>query len=558
MSDPFPSVLTYQLSTPDELFRSLNEEVSRSSRSGLRVGLGWLPSDKLSIRNTDSDDAWIKREDLKSLDDVCTKFCTHKFFPHATSRINMVGNVIRVYLHLAKETGLKFTIVFKGGVMLRLVLLQFWRSFPDIASHDAIQYLHTEKAIGFGDFDFEIVPDDHHLAPYLMYQYLYVNTFALIWLQRQLVKDMASGESNMLTVGWDRTEAEEDLKKRVQAEVDGLPTTHPMHKAKVQRMVLGSRVASPPKGFTTRSGKPSPDQRTNLFIFACPDASTCVCEASAIGHELGLTQGLLRRCGAVGGGNDFLYTTCNMHINESPDPLKRKLELNPHFHLSRIKHTFTMYYTTKDGTKRCDRLAGEMLDLSMSHPHDEIQKWKYDNIGVSNAYRDYPIVGVKRVQFRSYSPQHFLKDHEQMVHRKDTPPWKVPKYAKRIVRYIAFLFVVVLSEETSFSLHDRVRGLLRLLRYVHTDMTQPFHPPTGIRTVDHFANVEHQSIVHDTATQKEVDEYRKTVRTHMTRMTNIALHAIGCLHVKLPFQSMDITHLDYMEHHKLRRETRSE
>ena len=64
-------------------------------------------------------DHWVTNEQLKPLNDVCTKWCTNKYFPDAFSRVNMVASVIRLYDRLRDVTGLKFNIVFKGGVMIK-------------------------------------------------------------------------------------------------------------------------------------------------------------------------------------------------------------------------------------------------------------------------------------------------------------------------------------------------------------------------------------------------------------------------------------------------------
>ena len=542
ISARFPSPLTHQQSFSEETLRGISAQL-RHPNMKRRLGLAWVPSH--SIRPQDDDDTWVKREDLKSLDDVCTKFCTRHFFPNAFARVNMVGNVVRFYNAFAKLNRLRYKIIFKGGVMLRLVLLQFWRNFPDDASHLAIEYLDTHKAIGLGDFDFEIVPDEHDLSPERKYTFLYLNTFALIFLQKHLLRELASGASGMLQVDWDRKAAEEGLKEQIQAELDALPAEHPLHKARAERVVAGSAVADPPKGFATRGGKPSLERRRNIFIFRLSDGTTAVTDAATVARECGMDEAFMREAGVTGRANDYIYTTCNMHINETPPPRQRTQELNPHFHLVRIKHTFTLYYTTKDGEKRCDRLAGEMIDLSMGDPTDEIRNWKH-RVMPEGEFRDYPLLGVPELAFRSYTPTNFLKDHEQMLHLRETSPWAVPKYSKRIVRYIAFLIVVVLSEEQKAPLVSRVRALLTLQRWLHTDLAAKM-PRTASPTVDHFADVEFASVAAD---RPHATEYVETLRGHMDAFVRIALRALQKLRDPDP-RFLDVTHYDYLNEHTL-------
>ena len=151
--------------------------------------------------------------------------------------------------------------------MLHLVLLQFWKKFPETVSHLAIEYLHEEKAIGLGDFDFEIVPEGKgDISRERKYKYLYVNTFILLYLQKKLVREITTGKSRMLNVSWDRRAKEADLKTRIQAEINSLPKENALHGATVHRVVVGSAVANPPKGFKTRSGLNAPTQRK---VFLC-------------------------------------------------------------------------------------------------------------------------------------------------------------------------------------------------------------------------------------------------------------------------------------------------
>lgn len=551
----FPSILQYTLDLPDGLLTAAVGEVQRSTKLGGRIGREWHPTKNVKMRK--DDDAWIDRQAFKPLDDVCTKFCTNMFFPDATARMNMVGNVIRLYDRLAKLHGFKYKIIFKGGVMLRLVLLHFFRRFPDTTSHMAIQYLRDEKAIGLGDFDFEIVPDDEYPSQETLYRYLYVNTFVLMLLQKSLVSEIRAGKSGLLTTGWDVAAAETDLKGRLQKEVAGLPSEHPLHGATVERVVVGSRVRDPPRGFETRNGRTSPEQRASIFIFRCGtgggsdgggDGETCVCDVSTVAQEMGMSERTMRAMGISGGGNDFLYTTCNTHINEIPPPRTRRQELNPHFHLSRIKHTFTMYYTTADGRRRCDRLAGEMVDLSMGDPSDEIRNWKHEVIP-GDDYRDYPIVGVEEVVFRSYSPANFLKDHEQMIHLRETPPWLVPKYEKRVVRYSAFLVLYVMSEVRTGS-RERLQALRQLIRYLGSDLDEPMDR-TGVEVVDHFAHTEFEAM-REGAAPAEKRKYLDTVVRHLSTIVSIV--RVGLRELTggdSPFEAMDITHLDYMERHRI-------
>ena len=100
-----PSVLRYQLPLDDAVLRRVAAQAARSRLAGRRLGHEWTLARASAIQAREADDAWIPREALKPLDDVCAKFCTHKFFPDASARINMVANVLRLYRRARERRG---------------------------------------------------------------------------------------------------------------------------------------------------------------------------------------------------------------------------------------------------------------------------------------------------------------------------------------------------------------------------------------------------------------------------------------------------------------------
>ena len=127
--DP-PSSGTASPSTTNDL-RNMARDVRRSRDAGRRIGVDWMPRDARVVeKKEESDDHWVTNEQLRPLNDVCTKWCTRVYFPDAFARVNMVANVIRLYDRLRDVSGLRFNIVFKGGVMIRLVLLEFLNDLP--------------------------------------------------------------------------------------------------------------------------------------------------------------------------------------------------------------------------------------------------------------------------------------------------------------------------------------------------------------------------------------------------------------------------------------------
>lgn len=534
-----PQLLRYVLPLDDAFLKRAARSVGNSKVAGARVGHEWTPRTKNAIEPRDEDDSWVDRDDLRVLDDVCTKFCTNTFFPDAFARLNMILNVVRLYERLAAVGDLPFKIIFKGGVMLRLVLLQFWAD--QTTHHDAVDYLAAQNAISMGDFDFEIVPDAHHLSDDVKHRFVLLNYFVLTWLQRQMEEELEGKRPpGLLDLGWDAESARADLHRRLQAEIDEIDDVdHQLKGARVDAVFIGGAPSDPPKGHTTKNGRRVPKPRRNLFVFKCEDGETCVTDAKHVVEASGLTDYTSR--------GTRLYATCNTYIAEDDlnAPVQRAGQLRPMFHLSRIKHTFTLYYTTRDGKKRCDRLAGEMVDLSMGDPLDEIRAWKHKILG-KESYRFYPIVGVPRsmVQLRSYSPHTFLLDHEQMLHLRETPPWEVPKYSKRVVRYAACLIVAV-AELEDVDVSSKVRALRALVDYTGDAerVLRGRMRATGIEMIDHFALKEHECTA-DGARGKW-RAYLKTVHTHLKTLVDLYANArAGATNPQC--NTLDVTILDFL------------
>ena len=499
-----PTSLRYRLPLDDATLARLAAEVAASPHAGKRPSVQWVHG--AAIEAQADDDVWVTREQLRSLDDACTKFVTEKFLPNAFARVSLVANVVRVYDRLAQLAKRPYRIVFKGGVMQRLVLLEFWAEMPLEARAIALAHLAKHKAVSISDMDFQILPDAR--GEDAKHRLLALNYAALLWLQGRFAREIARGESGMLSVTWDRATAREELRTQLQAVVDGLEAAHPLRGATVDAVFVGGTVPTPPRGYVTRHGRAAPAPRRNLYVFAC-DGKTCVADAHAVFRTMGV------RAPRAASSPD-LYATCNTYINEGAEK-QRPDELRPLFHLARIKHTFVLYYTTKDGHKRCDRLAGELVDLSQGDPGDEGEQDVHAHL--TKPYQDYPIVGVAGVALHAYSIPHFLLDHEHMLHRGNVPPWEAPKFGKRVARYVAFLVAHVLGPDVPGT-RARKLGALRALEG-HARSLAALRAPlrTGVDAVDAFARRERASLVGTGAAGRN---YVATLHAHLAALVDAA------------------------------------
>ena len=514
-----PSVLQHILDIDTSFLKRVHRDVSYSKNAGLRIGKDWLPTDvSLIEEKIESDNNWSSHEDLKPLNDVCTKWCSRHYFPDAFSRVNMVLNVIRLYDQLRDSTGLKFNIVFKGGVMIRLVLLEFLNDLPLPGRVAISKYLSDHKALSLSDFDFEIVPDDHNSPSHMVHRFFLLDYAVLLWLQRSLQQEIETGKDGMLKTIPNKGESEEDLRTSLQKEIDELPSDSSLYKARIDHVFVGDTVETPPKGYATKSGGISPARRNNVFVFDCGEKK-CVMKAKDLFREM-----KVRDVPSSSGGR-FMYSTLNSYIGETPDSNSecQPEHLKSTFHLSRIKHSFVVYYRTKTGEKRCDRLSGEMVDLSQSHnvTVDMMRRKMYETI--HHPYKEYPIIGVstKKGVLRSYSVEGFLFDHMSMIHHTEEDPWKVKKKEKRISRYVSFLVAFSFSPEVEGTFEEKHAALGCLVSKTSSVRALLNDPPlnTVVGPFNRFAWREEKS-VRRSPKSKEAKEYLYTVNAVLSLFFN--------------------------------------
>jgi hypothetical protein len=277
-------------------------------------------------------------------------------------------------------------------------------------------------------------------------------------MQQEVERGYDPRRTGLLNLEWDETKATEELKQHLQTATDALDVSSPLHKARIDHVFLGHAVPTPPRGgYRAKNGAPAPPLRTNKFIFDC-ERTKCVMSADKGFSEFGI-RGVPSMC-----GGDRFYTTLNTYIGEG-EARQRPEHLKGVFHLARIKHAFVVYYTTKDGEKRCDRLGGEMVDMSQSHGtgSDEIHKFLYTHVPMP--YHTYPIIGVADVALNSYSVEGFFYDHITMVYNTKEAPHVVHKSNKRVARYVAFFFAHVLSPNVPGTHAAKMRALGALARW---------------------------------------------------------------------------------------------
>ena len=289
-------------------------------------------------------------------------------------------------------------------------------------------YMDGYRALSLSDFDFEMVLRDHDLDESSVLRMIGLEHFGLVVadgaFESQYRVDATHG---LLSMSWNSLEQSIFLRTYLQQEIDSLASSHPLHGATVDRVVLQNADPNPPKGYITQHGASTPSARSNVVIFKC-GTETCVLPAAQYFRDLGV-RGVPCQVGA------HLYLFFNT-FGRGEQPV-RKGHQPGLFHLSRIKHGFVMYYTTARGDKHFTRLGGEILDLSQSHGVRGDLKRRDLYRQVPRPYQRYPILGVdtRDATLYSYSIHGFLSDLKNQVHNTLEEPWKSknPKMSKRML-----------------------------------------------------------------------------------------------------------------------------
>lgn len=474
------TVIRYKLKLDDDFLRRVYKSIFESRLAGKRVGRTWIPKTAKMIPKSMSDDSWVTNDDLAPLNSACTKWCTRLYFPDVYYRITMIANVIRLYDRLQEVTGLRFRIIFKGGVMIRLVLYEFLNYLSVAGRERALEFLNAHNALSLSDFDFEIVPNNHTPEESLVHRYFLLDFAVLLWMQNAMHKEVKRGSSKLLNSDWNADEKLKELKKSLQAEIDRLPSSAKLHGAEINRVVLGDTDPSPPKGFHTATGSSTASPRKNVFIFDCEDTK-CVLSADDVFDELGVDmKRVLTR-------SDQFYATLNSYIGEedSGRPV-RKSHRPGVFHLARIKQAFVVYYTTRDGNKCCERLGGEMIDLGQSSGEkDRLRQGLYATVN-GDAYCDYAFTGMV---VRSYTMEAFYADHVGMLYHTNKEAWQAEKLEKRIVRcstfFVAHFFSANVKGSAALKL-DVMKSLVAYLNSEEKGKSAQWKPPTHVEAMDAF------------------------------------------------------------------------
>lgn len=529
------SPLVYELPIDRARLRDIHRAVSASPLAGKRLGAEWTPREMKPLRQVQQDEAWVSSAELGAFNDACTNFCTYHYFPRAFSRVTMVLNVIKLFEAYHRENGIEHTgIIFKGGVVIRLILLEFLQGLQMDGRIHGHRFLKEEGALNVSDFDFEITRDDGFEGDTASTCRAMLGHFAvLLWLMRIMaletrVREKGKRSAHLMDTKWTAdAEVRENLRKTMQGVADALPREHPLHGARIDAVFPTDDV--PVEEYArlskhrSKDGDWRPRRRESFSTFRCGE-ERCVMKAQDLFDHIGLD----------GVANEYaspFYATHNMHIAEETFGQREYAEMKSSlFHLTRIKHAFVMYYTI-GAARRCDRLGGEMIDLSMTDLRDEFRRFMYDEterLALMGLYRRYPVLGVPDVGIKSYGTLGFYLDLQKMLHFERLRAFEANKSTKRLLRYCCFLYLLVLGPYTPGTKDDKIAALKALCDA--SGRVEVFLGGsalrTGVQLIDEFVARERRTLRSMTDrpdAPRRIAAYVNTLHQHFTGLFRIVV-----------------------------------
>jgi hypothetical protein len=423
---------------------------------------------------------WVGREAMMPLVATCTRFLSERCFPTSAARTNLLCNLMRLFESVSDATPLAL----KGGVAHRLRILEFCHDLPVDMRMSFVKYLMQHGAVGTSDMDFELLHDLTDQAD--VHRVIVFALVLLMWVKHSIVEKIHT----WCDLSWTTKDGVgEDLRGRLQQTVNQLDAKHPLSGATIDIVVVGNVVRDPPKGYTTRTGSRQPTERADTVFFTkdgTSDGVRCNVHAHELLERIGITDVPKASC-------DSIYTTCNLYVGEKTDR-KRSEYLRSVFHLARIKHTFVVYYTTRAGRRCCDRLNGELIDVSLADPSDQGHVFKRRCLTLPRDFDTLPIVGAPRDAYvRCLSVLGNLLDLQILLHRSNVPPPKTEKLEKRLVRYVMFIALTLLQPRRE-PLEARLHALDQFAAYTSDSArVRKTSLRTGVLLIDALAERERAS-----------------------------------------------------------------
>lgn len=473
-------------------------------------------------------------EERRPLNDCVTDFVTARFFEQSTDRIRFILLVSIVYerffacicTSIEEKDGRAIprdalVLLLKGGVSLRMNLLEMVRNLSSAAEGDIALFLRDE--LKMSDFDFEITSNPTYITPEDVARINILSYIVLQHIRTYLLEHSDTFFTFFRYSSGYKRKLLDELRTKLQTKIEKQPPFSPYAGARVEAIAI-SPVSQGSSIFSSRSkqfdpmdyravvptmGIAHPAHRGDFAIV--PSATQTlprkksdpiICFVSS--------RDLLRAYGIRHGRHPKspLYTTHNPYISFTAGTTHDMLEHLPSgvcnlhqqdnrtndriaFQLNRIRYACVLYLRHADGLQTKEYVTGELLDVSHAIDTDSKRscavcrtekKWSY----ATSSIRFYP-----NVRFSILNPHEQYRDHYFMLFKQTEFPWLIPKYEKRVRRLVSIMIMFLFSsrsrqqytEWSILSFSDRIESLRNIVTWFEQLQENRFLRPDALEGI---------------------------------------------------------------------------
>lgn len=496
----------------------------------------------------DKSNSLIKdKESRRFLDDMMTEFNTLYFLDNMVSRMRFIYFIVETFQNFftiiyqidSKYNETNLNIMFKGGTIIRFIIMEYLRGFTKEIEDFIINDI--KHNIKLSDYDFEIMTqlniDENdiiqlnnliYLVSIRIRNYLYKNRYTFFDFfryssktQQQMIKELKLKMQQVIdkkSPSMDNNCLFKDIK------IDYIDFDGCYHDINIDKPNKHN------KKYKTL---------TNSILsnnnFCRKDYGIIINSKDEIDSNINLINGLdlLNLYKIPKEIIKILYPYKPLNNNEigrnvysrfitTHNPLVENKEAGISFQLNRIKYIYNIYFrkeiTINNITKTLylrHPILGEILDLSHAY-NDDRKKPKFRQFNRNSNFKQYDFLNYD-LSFMSYSIEGLILDLDSIIFTETkNKPWLDLKYHKRLKRLIYLYLFYFFSNQIKLSDQEKLTDLETLIKLVKNDGTIK----TDFITKDKLF-LRLVQLLLDTSKHKLQKEYKEYKETTLELLENI-------------------------------------
>ena len=472
-------------------------------------------------------------EDRRPLNDCVTDFVTARFFEQSIDRIRFIMLVSVVYdrffATIFEEIKKKnkrtvpdnaLVLLLKGGVSLRMNLLEMVRNLSSAAEGDIALFLKDE--LKMSDFDFEIVSNPTYIPSEDVARINILSYLVIQHLRTYLVEHSDVYFSFFRYSTEYKQKLLDGLRTTIQSKVNQQTPLSAYAGARVDAVAIspisckGTNIFSSisqsfdPEHYTSNTSKMDtrhPACRADFAII--PSAATtalkhkadptiCFVASRDLLRAYGIRHSRHPRSPLYATHNPYISFTAGMDedlLDHIPSGVCNLHQQDNHtkdriaFQLNRIRYTCVLYLRRADGRKTKEYITGELLDVSHAIDTDSKRSCVICRTEKTWSYTTSSIRFYSDVKFTILNPHEQYRDHYFMLFKQAEFPWMIPKYEKRVRRLISVMVMFLFSgrsrqryiEWSQLTFVDRIDALRSIVSWFDQLRTGRLISPSGLQ-----------------------------------------------------------------------------